>query len=494
MKTRCFSFFCSLLLVSLCTMAGIPKDYYKRADGKKKTALKEAMHEIVGTASVLSYGSGTGKTWEGFYQTDRMENNQVRDRYSYEVFYFGSTVGWAVSGMNIEHSFPKSWWGGSENQAYKDLFNLMPCEASINSSKSNFAMGVVSSPTTNNGCTKVGTGTTYSGETTSLWEPAKEWKGDFARNYFYMVTAYSNLTWTSRGLDMLENDDWPTLQQWAYKLLLQWNRQDPVDDIERNRNEAVYKIQGNRNPFIDFPNLAEYIWGDSINYAFSVSGTASGGPEEEEILLLNESFMASLGVFSSVTSDGDASTMWAINGSYGATANAYSKGKVADDWLVSPQLNLENMKNLSLSFEHAAGYHTSNDVREMFQVLVSTDYDGHPESAHWNELDVTFPGTVEKGFSSYVSVRDFSLNEYAGETITLAFRYRSSADKCWAWEVRNLTMKGVKDTTGIQFVESNGGQQTEEAVYDLSGRGVETMTKGVYVVRRGGRTFKVYVR
>ena len=71
---------------------------------------------------------------------------------------------------------------------------------------------------------------------------------------------------------MLEKDEWPTLQRWAYELFLTWNRQDPVDDIERQRNEAVYGIQGNRNPFVDFPNLPEYIWGDSVDYAFDVNG------------------------------------------------------------------------------------------------------------------------------------------------------------------------------------------------------------------------------
>ena len=276
-----------MFLLCFCSVwADVPLEYYKSVNGKKKVELKTAFRDVIKKANVLDYGSGEGRTWSGFYQTDRYNGNQVRDRYSYGTFYFSNSASAqaasAVSGMNIEHSFPKSWWGGFENQAYKDLYNLMPCEAKINSSKSNYAMGVVTDVTTDNGCTKVGRGPAGS-RNTNLWEPADEWKGDFARNYFYMVTTYSELTWKGdRALDMLENNEWPTLQRWAYELFLEWSRKDPVDEIEKQRNEAVYGIQGNRNPFIDFPYLAEYIWGDSVDYAFNLYTTFTGIPGHQE--------------------------------------------------------------------------------------------------------------------------------------------------------------------------------------------------------------------
>ena len=250
--------------------------YYADANGLMKAELKNAFHEIIGTADVLDYGGGNGKTWFGFYMTDRMADNEVRDRYSYQHHTFNEDKYSAVNGMNIEHSFPKSWWGGETNQAYKDLHHLMPCEKSINVSKSNNGMGKVTNITTNNGCTKVGKGPGALGADIFLWEPADEWKGDFARAVFYMVTCYQNLTWEGdRALESLTNSDWPTLQPWAYELYLKWNREDPVDDIEIARNEAVYRIQHNRNPFIDYPSLAEYIWGDSIDFAFDVAADHS---------------------------------------------------------------------------------------------------------------------------------------------------------------------------------------------------------------------------
>jgi len=288
----------NFVMLPLLVVAEIPEGYYSNVNGLKMAELKSALHAIIAKANVLEYGSGAGKTWTGFYSTDRYDGNKVRDRYSNDVREFSSTASTtaasAPDGMNIEHSFPKSWWGGTKNQAYKDLFNLMPCEININSSKSNYAMGKVDKVKADNGCTKVGTG--KAGEkSANLWEPADQWKGDFARGYFYMVTAYSDFVWTGEGLTMLESDEWPTMQQWAYELLLEWCRHDPIDQIEIDRNEAVYAIQGNRNPFVDFPKLEEYIWGDSIDVAFdpeSIRGAEQGDPDIVEEVKGRDRFTA----------------------------------------------------------------------------------------------------------------------------------------------------------------------------------------------------------
>lgn len=278
---RIFSFFV-VYCIAIAALAEVPVSYYTSTNGKKKSELKAALFSIIQPKKTLTYGSGSGRTWQGFYTTDRLPNGEVRDRYSNDHRYFSKDNPYAaVSGMNIEHSFPKSWWGGTTNNAYKDLFNLMPCEEKINNSKSNYAMGVVTSVSTDNGCTKVGKGTTKTGTTKTLWEPADNWKGDFARAYMYMATTYSNLTWEGEGLTMLERNAWPTLQEWAYTLLLKWNREDPVDEIEIARNEAVYGIQSNRNPFVDFPHLAEYIWGDSVNVAFNPTTSYKAGQTVE---------------------------------------------------------------------------------------------------------------------------------------------------------------------------------------------------------------------
>lgn len=245
-------------------------NYAASLKGKKKAELKTAIYNACQPKKVLSYGSGSGSTWSGFYKTDRIEEtNECVNRYSETKFYFKSSSS-AISGMNIEHSFPKSWWGGSSSvNAYKDLFNLYPSESAANSYKSNYPMGKVTNPSILDDYEKVGTGPAGKNGNIKLCEPNDTWKGDFCRSYFYMATIYQNLTWSgTQGLQQLENNKWPTLQEWAYKLYLEWTRADKVLDVEVTRNNAIYAIQGNRNLFIDFPFLAEYVWGDSIDVEF----------------------------------------------------------------------------------------------------------------------------------------------------------------------------------------------------------------------------------
>lgn len=66
----------------------------------------------------------------------------------------------------------------------------------------------------------------------------------------------------------MQTGAYPTLKKWASDLFRQWSKRDRVDNQEINRNNAIAKLQHNRNLFIDYPNLAEYVWGDSMDVAF----------------------------------------------------------------------------------------------------------------------------------------------------------------------------------------------------------------------------------
>ncbi|MBO7302292.1 MAG: endonuclease [Bacteroidaceae bacterium] len=276
MKLRISSIF--FLLTLFVTASFAQKDYYTSIDGVKGGAtLKTALYNLIKEHKKIPYGPGSEKTWGAFYTTDAVvENGQRRvlDMYSNEKRYFGSK-GTAIDGMNIEHSVAKSWWGGTNNNAYCDLHHLNPSDQPANSQKSNYPLGELTSVKWNNGVAFVGKAN-IDGESVNAFEPCDEYKGDFARTYMYMFTCYQDLTWKYTWMNY-DKSTYPTLKPWAVELLLKWHKQDPVSEKEVNRNNAVYAVQGNRNPFVDYPQLAHYVWGDSVDYVFHLTGDVELG-------------------------------------------------------------------------------------------------------------------------------------------------------------------------------------------------------------------------
>ena len=266
----------------LPTYMAPPAGYYNVIEGLQDSLLKSRLGELSNTGTRLSYGSGsTNRTWYGFYFTDRdTTDNSVIDMYSNTKRYFSTTSTTAsVSGCEIEHMLPKSWWGGEDNDAYKDLYHLVPSDGSANSSKSNWGPGVPDMTYS----TAFDNGRFYTSRDvihglTRCFAPSDEFKGDFARAYFYVVTTYGDqFTWVQSAIDAgMTNDSYLEFQDWLAELLMEWHRSDPVSEKEIRRAYEVNKIQGNRNPFIDYPCLAEYIWGNRKGEAVHMSELVSG--------------------------------------------------------------------------------------------------------------------------------------------------------------------------------------------------------------------------
>ncbi len=448
---------CAFLIA--CAMSAQSVDlvsYYAAANGKKKAELKTAMYHIIGNPETQSYGS----LWFYYYQTDRLPDNQVIDRYSNVKRYFSENDGIAVSGMNKEHGIAQSWWGGgTDTKQGCDLHHVMPSDIEANGKKSNYGMGVVTSVDWDNGSIKVGSGKAGNNGIVPLWEPADEWKGDFARAYFYIVTCYEGVSLIQKqGANSMQDNTYPKLQPWAYQLYLKWAKEDPVSDLERARNEAVYQIQGNRNPFIDYQTLAEYIWGDSIDYAFDVSGGHGIDPIPGPQPVIPDSLSMILADFTEqpatdydftiVNAQGDISNVWANSKNYGMVANAYNLGKTGDEWLISPAIDLAEMQGATLEFTHATGYNATNDPAQMFEVLVSADFESAsaPSAATWTALHPNWPESVSSGYTKFVSSGKISLDGFAGQCINVAFRYQADASRCWAWEVKDVTLKAKRKT------------------------------------------------
>jgi endonuclease I len=266
------------LIFCLSANADIPEGYYNSLNGKSSAELKTAVHNITKNMTMSSSYDNTYTALKTYFaQTDHYPNStQIWDMYASDVYYSA----WG-SNIHREHSFPKSWWGGLTNvNAYVDLNHLYPAEGNANMAKSNYPLGVVDSAhiTFENGVSKVGYAISGQGGGSSMvFEPDDQYKGDFARTYFYMATTYQDYTWAKTY--MVAQNTYPTLTPWAVTMLLEWSRNDPVSDKEIDRNEAVYKIQNNRNPFIDFPDLAEYIWGNKKGENFNIYSSSSGTTE-----------------------------------------------------------------------------------------------------------------------------------------------------------------------------------------------------------------------
>ena len=164
-----------LFCITTSISATIPSGYYHDIDSLCGEQLLLKLNEICSKGQFLDYGSGIGRTWYGFYYTDRDQDSTIIDMYSNEIRYLTDYN--AVNDMHIEHSFPKSWWGGYENYAFKDLHHIFPADATTNIYKNNLPLGIVNNPIYNNGKSKIGTSTLYNG---NCFEPNDE----YINNYF----------------------------------------------------------------------------------------------------------------------------------------------------------------------------------------------------------------------------------------------------------------------------------------------------------------------
>lgn len=506
------------VMPALPMLAQIPEGYYSSLKGKKGAELKTAIHNIIKNAKVLEYGSKKGHTWWGFWSTDRDERGYFIDRYSAEKEWVMSTTqGAAGTGMNIEHSFPKSWWGGATVQAYKDLYNLMPCEGKINKTKSNYPMGIVVSGDKGNGWTKVGKGT----DGNMYWEPADPWKGDFARGYMYMATAYQDYTWKGdQALQILQQGDYPTLQKWAYTLYIQWSKADKPDAVEIKRNNDVAKIQGNRNPYVDFPNLMEYVWGDSTNIAFNpettvksssyVNGEGGGGgsidpdpnPGTTEVNVYQATFTSNDGGCkeSIISNDSPYDNIWTRDAKYGWKATAYNKSNksnhAAEATLSLPEMDLTGYDEAKLTISQAVNFAKGNALKYLKIVVRSVDpEDGTVEISPLSDFKV-----IESSSWTYYDFT-FDLSHYCGTKSTISFRYKSDKDICCTWEIKKATITGKKTATGIKETTTEPKDFIDFSkpydVYSIDGRKLTPShinANSIVIIRQNSKVIKMKIR
>ncbi len=285
-----FIFFVALFFtaqISLAASVTPPADipaYWSSLDGKSGATLWSAVSAATGKnfKSIGYNGLYSAYLKTDVYPADSVgKAGKIWDMYGECVFASTNTCG-NYNGVcdcyNREHSIPQSWWGGGTGGIGNDIFHVLPTDGKINGVRSNYEYGEVNGGTNWRG-NKYGSAGSWStdkktiassaGETVkgsgNVFEPKPQYKGDWARGIMGTIVKWqqSNLTTGNNFFSgTYTASGYYGLTKKAVVLLMKWHREDPVSQKEIDRNNGIQQTQGNRNPFIDYPYLAEYIWGE----------------------------------------------------------------------------------------------------------------------------------------------------------------------------------------------------------------------------------------
>ena len=278
---------------SVTPAANIPS-YWASANGKSGATLWSAIsaQTNVGFSSLGYSGLWTAYKTTDVYPADSTgKAGKIWDMYGECTFTYGSDQCGSYNGVcdcyNREHSIPKSWFGGSTNGIGCDIFHLVPTDGKINSTRSNDEFGEVAGAKNyyGNGTGAAGTWSTdrptiasTAGEVIQgsgqVFEPKDQYKGDFARGYMGTIIKWqlANMTTANNFFSgEYTSSGYFGFTKKAVVLMMKWHREDPVSQKEIDRNNGIQQTQGNRNPFIDYPYLAEYIWGEHAGETVDMS-------------------------------------------------------------------------------------------------------------------------------------------------------------------------------------------------------------------------------
>jgi len=256
--------------ISLGASAQIPQGYYSPLINKSGTAqILQTLHSLISSHTNVGYdglynvypssdSDAGGKMWDMYSTCDWTHGQKKCGNYKN-----------VCDCYNREHSVPQSWFNEA-NPMKSDAFHVYPTDGKVNGQRSNYPYGECSGGTNLGGKAlgKLGS-STFTGYTNvgTVFEPVDQYKGDFARSYFYMVACYydKNFTQATEGTKVFT---WSAgkagFTDYAKALFMKWTRQDTVSAKEHDRNDAIYQFQHNRNPFIDCHGLEEWIWGSKV--------------------------------------------------------------------------------------------------------------------------------------------------------------------------------------------------------------------------------------
>lgn len=476
-------------LFAVCLWAQGPNDtgkYYKSANGKTGAELKMALYQIIKEPNVVTYGNGLKM---GYVRTDTRPDGYLRDFYSCVTKYVpGSDMAageYEGFNYNREHTVCQSWFG-SVSPMYSDIVMVIPTDGYINSRRNNNPFGEVTDKTeqvktSQEGYSKWGAprqGLVYpdsvAQRVTTVFEPNDEVKGDIARIYFYMATCYENIATTfvkgtGDNVFNAKGTTYEPLRPWVMEMMMRWSAIDPVDSIETARNDSVFVVQGNRNPFVDYPGLEDFIWGDRQEEAFVYgdddSDDEDDNPSQSGTIILNNEFF---GV--DWTGQRPSGGVTQMKGKKGGITVTYAKGKSGQSMFCNnQQIRLYKFNELTFSC-------SDNEFAKIEFNVVKND-----NEKEFFATNGTVDGYIWTGQTSEVM---FTVSEGNGN-IQLA-----SVDITLAHETTTIP--------SVQYAETMS--QQDGIIYDLQGRRINyqidnrksenrKLPRGLYI--RNGRKFIV---
>ncbi|KFC17939.1 endonuclease [Epilithonimonas lactis] len=285
----------SLIGFSGLVMAQIPTGHYDGTDNLSGTALKTKLSQIEASGHKdLGYNWAVFATADrdNYYEKDNSvldiysENPKGADPYNFTIVtnQCGNYNGEGVC-YNREHTIPKSTFGDARPM-HNDYHHLLATDGYVNGKRSNWPYGEVgtASWTSKNG-SKLGN-SKLNGYGGTVFEPIDEFKGDIARIYFYFATRYENQI-QSFNYDMYDGTKTTVFAEPFRSMLVKWHQQDPVSQKEIDRNNAVAKLQGNRNAYVDHPEFVAKIWGTVLavdDASFSKNLTIAPNPVKGNVI------------------------------------------------------------------------------------------------------------------------------------------------------------------------------------------------------------------
>ena len=347
MKRTLLFVFCSFFALALTAKSVTPAAslpaYYEDLQGKSGKSLFDAVHDVTKEGySSLGYDG----LWSAYQYTDLHDNGYVWDMYSdctWKSLNSNRCGNYSneCDCYNREHSIPKSWYGDTKSGPGCDIFHLVPTDGKVNGMRSNYAFGEVLNASYNKQGNKLGSpksiaivngntiagndGTSISCSADKVFEPRDEYKGDFARGYFGAMIRWAgdHQTFSDGNGGKIFSKGYTEsslygLTKYGVALLMKWHRQDPVSKKEVDRNNGIQQTQGNRNPFIDYPYLAEYIWGEKAGQTLDLDDLITA---YDSRFVLGESNGYLNGGSTPVDPEIKCTVTWLVNGEVYTTGN-----------------------------------------------------------------------------------------------------------------------------------------------------------------------------